>query len=87
MDGWLLVKGRVFWLLLMFYLLCSETEKGTDTMTDSEFGKASISEMVWINVERLIQHPGHQLIMVNNERYDPSHTIQTKNIYSSLLEP
>lgn len=46
MDGWLLAKGRVFWLLLMFYLLRSETEKGIDTMTDSGFGKASISEMV-----------------------------------------
>lgn len=36
-DWWLLVKGQVFWRLLMFYLLCSETED-IDTMTDHEFG-------------------------------------------------
>lgn len=46
MDWWLLMKGRVFWQLLMFYLLCSETEEGTDTMIDHEFGRASINEKV-----------------------------------------
>lgn len=46
MDWWLLVKGRVFWQLLMFYLLCSETEEDTGTMTDHEFGRVSISEKV-----------------------------------------
>lgn len=30
----------------MFYLLCSETEEDTDTMTDHEFGRVSISEKV-----------------------------------------
>lgn len=45
-DWWLFMKGRVFWQLLMFYLLCSETEEGTDTMTDRGFSRASINEKV-----------------------------------------
>lgn len=49
-DWWLLVKGRLFWQLLMFYLLCSETEEDRDTTTDHELGRVSISEKVLINV-------------------------------------
>lgn len=53
MDGGsLLLKGQVFLLQLMFYLLSSETEPGRGMMTDEGFCRVSLNTTACIRVMR-----------------------------------
>lgn len=45
-EGVFLLKGQVFRLQLLFYILCSETEEDRGTMTYNEFAKYHSMKMI-----------------------------------------